>query len=348
MFRQITIVVLILGIFGCGTMFKDEDTENRAETETAPADTVLVDESSISIPTKISFEIPPSLTNPSEVNECVSSGYTELKESVRGLEIQKNEIERNLNLVRQVMDEIVQRCQGIELEKICLIEANQLHYTDEEWNQTGPLGEVEFVKYSSEVQYQYLLSIDMTPFYKSDLGMGENMEIDGDHIVQSIHWSEDERYISSLWSFENHYETQETQIDLVQELNHDNNMGIRQKYKSKDSDAYLDAYFEIIEKANEEKLYEVKYIEELLAIFGDDYKGKFINDSNGEISKNGGYLYVTKSEQEILDGEFQEIKITKEYDTFTQDGQIIQSRYCDNNDSCDLNNTETWFNNGCL
>lgn len=345
MWRQLIVLVLILGVLGCGTMFKTKGDKKEPK-------------NGVTSPQKISFEIPVALRDSSNL-ECESNKYHQLTNSIDELEWRKNYLEENLDLTSQIIDEVIDRCQSFKLEEQCIIEPNILSYKEVESGEITTLGRTEFIKYSKKEKYQYFLKIDIAPSAGGRPIMGQEGIFEDDIYIESIYWSEDKKKISSSLYFENEYMQDKIAIEYIEKSSGDVEMNIQRRYDGKGyysyivdnkrTTGYIYNDLKIIKKNSPKGLYIIESKDDFIGTLDSFDEFRIVRTSDGEITNIGGYLYITDTKQKIVDAEaLKDKSIDREYDVFTEDGHMLQSIYCSNsNSSCELDNQETWLDNSC-
>jgi len=325
------IFILILSIWGCGTMAKEED--------------------ALSIPQKVSIEMPKALAvestqqaKPLAAQKAIdknnnlekSIGYLELKEDVTFLEAQRVILEINLLFINEVIQDIDTQCKDTALEAVCTIEAYSLSFlfdenlskkvkalspnnVDYDLGDTLTFGEIEFVEHTPEKNYRYTLKMDTT------FGDEES------NSFERISWSKDESLILSEYLEEGSDFTDTIKIDFRKNEDQSRQMLVEDGFMNKlDKSSHL-FHFNMLKQNDKEESYDLNSTS--LSINSDATTERF--SSVGQLSNLGGYLNFT--------GEFDN-EVFKENDTFDKDGNILGTLYCYSGLDCDLEEEETWFN----
>jgi len=311
--KLIIISFLLFVIWGCGTMAKEED--------------------KISVPQKVSIEMPKVLKI--EKNKEKSLAYKELKEDVAYVEELSMGIEINLLFINEVASQIDNRCKKIVINSICNIPEDTLFFTfDENLSQryrdlTGEkaiytigeeltYGKIEFIRYPKSETYQYRLKMD-TSFYSKDEVSSE-----------TITWSEDKHKIVA--SFKQKSSTLETEIliDYLQKKNGEKSILVDDLYLDKRNNRSDDFYLDLVKLTDINETYFIN--SRSLAI--NEFSEEYTIDAEGELSNSGGYLDFNG----IYYGE-----AFKEYESFDNEGNQLESLYCYENLECDMEDEESWF-----
>lgn len=326
MFRRVVELVIIFAIFGCGMMANPKE--------------------SLSVPQNISIEMPKALIEDSNTtaqksrkmqkedeDDGKSIGYIELKEDVAHIEGERGELELILLFINQVVEEIDTRCKEVKLEEICRIEEDSLEFLfDENLSQkvieltgnaldehevgdTLSFGEIEFVQYADNKTYQYVLNLDAT----------DSISVAN----ETISWSRDERHIFSVYVEETSEMKNRIEIDYEKEESGNERIGVENSYLQKDGNFSDTFILNMLKKANTDETYELTSNS-----YGvDEDLGDFFIYTVGELSNSGGYL--------DFDGEF-DGEVFREIDRFDGDGEVISSRYCYEDEGCDMEDEATW------
>jgi len=311
--KLLIIFILLFLIWSCGTMAKEEE--------------------SISVPQKVSIEMPKVLKI--EKNREKSLAYKELKEDVAYVEELSLDIEINLLFINEVISQIDNRCKEIAINDICTIPEDTLFFMfDENLSQryrdlTGEkaiytvgdelmYGEIEFVRYSKSNNYQYRLKMD-TSFYSEDELSSE-----------TITWSEDKRKI--IASFKQESSTLETEIviDYLEKENGEKSILVDDLYLDKRNNSSDDFYLDLVKLTDITETYFVNSS----SITINELSEEYTVNAEGELSNSGGYLDFNGTYY----GE-----AFKEYESFDNEGNQIESLYCYENLECDMEDEESWF-----
>jgi hypothetical protein len=316
--------VLLLSIWGCGTMAKEDD--------------------SLSVPQKVSIAMPKALEVESSKNEKSlklnkedtkkSAAYLELKDDIEFLEEQRVELEVNLLFINEVISTIDNQCKGLAIEEPCIMEEESLSFLfDEELSRklrlltqkeseyelgdTLSFGEVEFIEHGSSNIYRYTLNMDTT--------------FDDENSTSSIgiSWSKDEKIILAEYEEESDEEESSLQVEFLEE-DDSRRMIVEDGLFSKEDDSFDIFYFDMLAKSDVNETYELNS-----SSIDVDSDGEEENvTSVGQLSNLGGYLnFIGELDAETF----------KENDTFDGDGNILTSSYCYSGMDCDLEDEESWF-----
>ncbi|NEW61755.1 hypothetical protein GSY74_10700, partial [Sulfurovum sp. bin170] len=342
MFRKIIRLTLLLGIFGCGTMFDSTGSSGSRD--------------KITIPKEISVKIPEILKNSKNkrvekiekesVEQNISQGYNRLKGNIEEIVWSQKMMEINLLFIEEVIGEIDRRCKKTALDKLCIIESGELSFAfndnffielssivNEEIDDSLYelkdkiifLGEVKFTQYSKNENYQYNLKIDTSPLSKL-LG-------DDETSIQILKWSKDENRVFSYFSDESNSQKSDFGINYFKKDSGEKEMFVDSSFTSKVNIDRGKFHLKIIEKNDKDETFEITSKLESK----EEYEGEIYYDNSssiGEISNQGGFLSIS--------GNFRG-EISKEKYLFDGNGEIISSRYCEESLVCDLNDDSTWL-----
>lgn len=318
------VLTVILSIWGCGTMAKDDD--------------------SLSVPQKVSIEIPKALESDSVKNEkrfksskteeSKSLAYLELKSDVQFLEEQRVNVEINLLFINEVILEVDTKCKTVEKEKVCLIPEDELTFVFNEAlskklktlssenfaYEIGDIlsfGEIQFVEHVSSNAYRYSLKMDTS--FEEESTSSEN-----------ISWSKDEKLILSDYIEESSNIKNSIKINFSQKEDNSRQIVVDDSFFDKIDNSSDSFHFEMLKKADTDETYELS--SNSIAIDSDGKENAFF--SVGQLSNLGGYLNF-KGE---FDGE-----VFRENDLFDANGDVLSSSYCYSGMNCDLEDEGSWF-----
>ena len=332
MFNQIILIVILLGLLGCGTMFDENKNSSSKE--------------KITIPKEVSIEIPKILKKDDKdkknsnkkrflkvTKKPISRGYMQLKNSIESVEETQELLNINLLLAEQVIDDVVKLCKETAISTTCKIDSGEVLFVfndkfitdvrkilgeddyeiEEERGKVYPLGKIEFTQYNQDEIYQYDLMMDITLLSATT----DN----NDTTIQTIRWSSNEKQVFSSTKIEEN----SISIDYLKKNNAEKQMVINNKYYEKQSDLIGNLYLKIIERGDENQTFDINSI----------YKSNIEKSSSiGEVSNQGGFLSIA--------GVYAN-ELYKEHYLFDNNGEIISSRYCDNRLICDLDDNDTWI-----
>ena len=307
--------LLILQIWGCGTMSKPEE--------------------KLFVPKKISIEMPKALQSTKKsVRKKKSLAYTELKEDVEYLENLRTDVEVYLLFLSQVINQVNQRCKNISTNKTCIIPEEELSFIFDKTisNQYTALtheraeyeiddilffGEIKFIKYANNSKYHYHVTMD-TSFENED-----------EYSSETIEWSKDEKNILTIYKEESSTLKSEIQIDYLKKERGEKSIIVNDSYIDKTNNSLDKFHFKLVKKLDVNETYKVISDSETFNHTIEVYSF----NSQGELSKNGGFLDF----EGVDNGDF-----FREYETFNGDGSLLNILYCYEELACDMEDKESW------
>lgn len=317
MSRLIIPLLLLFGIFGCGTMFdrgKDRDSSSQYK---------------ITLPPKVSIEFPEVLKRDSDEN--ISTGYRRLKDDIAEVEWSQNTSKIYRLLAEQIIQEVEQKCQSVKIDTRCVIEAEELSIvfdnkfmrdfeaiTGEEpsgiiqelKDKPIALGEIEFIEYNSTQKYHYDLTMETTPVTKA-FGMDKES-------TQTIKWSKDEKNVLTYVADESNRTITSMETTYREDERGEREMSIDMRYEGKLSIDTAKFTLNLIERNDTNETFDIT-TDTVTQEFYSEELHDYNSSSVGQISNQGGYLAIV----EVFDYKFH-----KEYYLFDANGTIIFSRYC--------------------
>jgi len=319
------IFMILLDIWGCGTMAKENDT--------------------LSVPQKVSIEMPKALEVKATKNKKYlkvqkkeskkSTAYLALRDDVIFLEEQRVNVEINLLFINEIIFDIEQRCKDREKESICIIEENTLMFLFDqnlsnklktlssenfgyELGDTLSFGKIEFTEHNTSNRYNYTLK------------MNTNFNSENSTSFERISWTKDEKLILSEYIEENSDVKNSIKINFSIKTDNSRKIVVDDSIFSKIDSSSDTFHFDMLKKADTAETYELNSTS--LDIDSDANKNTFT--SIGILSNLGGYLNFIGD----FDGE-----TFKENDTFDGNGNILSSSYCYSDMNCDLENEGDWL-----
>jgi len=322
-----SIFVFILLIWGCGTMAKNDDT--------------------LSVPQKVSIDMPKALKVESSANEndlkfqkeensrVKSEGYLELKEDVKFLEEERVNLEINLLFINEVIADIDKKCKNVAVEVACTVPDDTLSIIFDEnlsskvkaltsddfgyvLGDVLTFGDIEFVEHLDTNKYGYSLKIDTT------------FSDENSTSFTSISWSKEQNLIHAEYNEESVEINSSLKIDFMKKEDGSRAIVVDDGFFNKIDHSSDSFHLNMVKKADEVETYEVNSTS--VATDSDATQNRF--SSVGKLSNLEGYLNFTGE----FDGE-----IFKEHDTFDGSGNQLSSSYCYSGMDCDLANEESWF-----
>lgn len=317
--------------------------------------------SSLSLPDKISVEIPKVLKSKEDQNtaqnkilveriEGQASGYRAVKEYTdKFLEV-LDEMHFNLFLGNLVIKDIEKQCKSTPINTICTLPPNSLSFIvndkivaqhktlfDLSFAVNRPLsnllhqelffGEIEFIKHDLNASYHYSLQMDM-----SNIINKLNFEITPPTILQHIQWSEDKNQTFSSLS--------KTLAD------NDNNAWTLLFYaKENEEKMHLSDYSYNILQGFINRTFSLDKVEEqyhaqLNSITSIPIRNNVTvetqHSSRIGLNPNEGFQKFTQTDRAN-----NYYKINKE-EVFDSNGSLLATSYCDS-DACKLYDTTTWY-----
>ncbi len=319
-------LIPLLALWGCGMMADSDKDESKK----------------ISIPQKISVEIPNLLKDKTQKNEgkilkkeesnsSKSIGFLELKDSIEYLEFQKTKLKLNLLFLGEVMEDIAKACQETKEKEHCSIAEDTLSFSvtqafkekiiqldaDEgglyDRGETIYLGAIDFIQYTQSDTYQYALKLQNSDTNNSTL---------------SIQWTEDEKHVNSLYR-DGGAETNTIDIDYFS-LEEGEQMEVRDGLTTPDyrDTFYFDFAYDGHQTYNlyaQSKVFEKGLQTEASA-------------SDGEITEEGGEMFFV--------GLYPEYRL-REYEVFDRQGNLRYDEWCVSTDEeCLISDEATWWSYG--
>ena len=338
MFNQIVLIVMLLGLLGCGTMF---DGGSSSTKEDKPK--------SVKLPEKIAFKIPEQIKNTKEEIEegavCENKAYQRLKDNVDTFDTRKSETESNLLLAKHIIDDVLERCKNTKIEEKCEVKAGELSYIKGKdlyyvkENKLSPLGKIEFIRYDNQAQFQYSLKIEMNEYIMEDYDdvMIENMEAFQEKTTQFIRWSKDESRIVSKLVFDNIGGKSLFQINYTKMEDNDENMTIYNHFYGEVEEDI--STLELIKNSKKEESYKIKSYSKIEGI-DEYYEYLVIDNYYGELDIDSGYV-SSKSFSSYIDIDPNSLdKSILEYSEeilFGTGGKLLSIESCDSlTESCSL------------
>jgi len=314
--KLIISLLLLFVIWSCGTMSKEEE--------------------SLSVPKRVSMEMPKVLLKSKKINRKEKSfAFNELKNDIAYVEELRIDIESNLLFINEVISQIDNRCKAVAINSICRIPEDTLFFTFDKnlsqryINLTGEksiytigdelmYGKVEFIRYPKSDAYQYHLKMD-TSFSSEDEVSNE-----------TIKWSEDKCKIIASFKEESSTLESEILIDYLQKENGVKRILVDDLYLDKRDGSSDDFYLDLVKLTDSNETYLVN--SSSIAI--NELSEEYTVDTEGALSNSGGYL--------DFEGIFYE-EAFKEYEIFDKNGFQLESFYCYENLECDMEDEESWI-----
>jgi hypothetical protein len=147
---------------------------------------------------------------------------------------------------------------------------------------------------------------------------------------ETITWSEDKRKI--IASFKQESSTLETEIviDYLEKENGEKSILVDDLYLDKRNNSSDDFYLDLVKLTDITETYFVNSS----SITINELSEEYTVNAEGELSNSGGYLDFNGTYY----GE-----AFKEYESFDNEGNQIESLYCYENLECDMEDEESWF-----
>jgi len=317
--------LLVVGTLGgCGMMSKsDSDTPK------------------VSLPEKIAVEIPDVLKiekdqstevdqKDSDANKSI--GFIELKEDIAYLEVQENRLKLDLLFVAPLMDEIVDRCKGVDLGSACYIPDDALHYIvteafkaqidaidpeESSYYRVGEelsFGDIDFIQYDENAPFRYALSLH--DFSAEDSTSGIQWSLDQSHVYSSYREDEESRHNGITIDYYNDTNGERMAVvDRLEMLDYRDSFEFNLTHNNPD-------YYHLTSQA---KVWEKEILSEAFA-------------SEGTLDANGGEM--------LFVGVYPEYRL-REYERFDALGNALYDEWCTSDDeACLIEDEGTWWYEG--
>jgi len=302
---------------------------------TEPKDETPTETTKVTVPQKISIDIPNALKNKRSAdanigklsidglqeNETVQSyGYQQLTSTISRAEDTIKSVKENMEYLSSMMPDIVKACTDTAENIKCTIPSGEIELTVE--GQVLPIGEILYTKQDDSKKYQQIVVLDLKP---TIISMGE-LGIEKD--LETVKWSTDENHIETISDVK--FSTDSFNMHLIydKESSGASSMTITDQY------AFDDMKGNFTLKLNDKNDVNNTVTVETISTY------KFQNESDsfsskGSVDDNGGYLISRGS---FLSEEF------AEKETFDANGSLIKSSFCHTDDTCDMNEPNSWKN----
>jgi hypothetical protein len=291
------------------------------------------DKDKVSVPQKISIDIPDSLKNKrtadgnrgklslsktTEDKSIESYGYIQLQTTISQAEKTIGSIKENMKYLNLMMPNIIGECKDTPNDETCNIESGVIKLTVE--GQNLSMGEVKYTQQADSKKYQHIVVLDLKPTLES---MGQTIAKD----LETVKWSTDEKHIETFSDvkFENESYTMQLRYDKAED--NSSKMTITDSFSNTEMKGNftlkLDEKSDAINTVN---------IETTGTFQVDGTRDTF--NSQGVVSDNGGYLV---SKGSFFDSNY------AEKETFDATGKLLQSTYCHNNEGCNIADSSSWI-----
>ena len=320
--------IILTACGGGGTNTQDNNSNNEAINQENI-------KNSISVPQKISIDIPDALKknrnapankekilndDNQENNNAQSFGYQQLRDTIFQAEETINNVKKNMKYLTLMMPDIVKECSNTEKNKECTIPAGKVKVTVK--NQTFSIGKILYTQQDDKKTYQQVVVLDLKPTL---IAMGQSgLKKD----LETVKWSTDKNHVETFSDIQDEEGAYNMKLDYDMAEDNSSKMVITETFSNIDTKGSFKLKVNDINDGNNT----VK-IETIATNKFQDKSDSF--SSKGVAGDNGGHL--------ITRGTFEDEEYA-EKETFDANGTLLKSSYCHANNGCNIDEPSTWMN----
>lgn len=315
------------------------------------------------VPTKINITIPDGLKNRrkdvvvinntfQKVTDSIPSyGYEQLTSTITEAEETIKSVKENMIYLGSMMKDIQKACENVSINQACTLPAgdislkidNEIHsnlkelykeFNDTEVQEmlpplemTLPVGNILYTQYDATHTYQYDVVVDLQPMF-------DGLDIKVNKQLETIRWAEDNKTIETISDIDDEFGTFYMHLNYVKK-DDTSLMNIKNNYTNPAEGGFPASkgkFAMTLEELNDRN-------ETIKVTSNGTFSDGIFSDSFssiGQINVNGGYLNST--------GTFDGDNKYAEKETFDVNGNILQSKYCDEGEgaTCNITDESTW------